>query len=61
MVAVLGRFLVALNGYCKEKHEMDFQLKDYWVYEFAKVWWIRLDSSNWLLVSDLGERAYPCT
>lgn len=35
--AVLGRFVYALNVFCKEAYGMDYQVSDYWVYEFAKV------------------------
>lgn len=35
--AVLGRFVYALNMYCKEAHGMDHKVEDFWIYEFAKV------------------------
>lgn len=35
--AVLGRFVYALNIFCKETYGMDYDVSDYWVYEFAKV------------------------
>jgi hypothetical protein len=35
--AVLGRFVYALNKFCKEEYGMDYSVSDYWVYEFAKV------------------------
>lgn len=35
--AVLGRFVYALNLFCKEAYGMDYDVSDYWVYEFAKV------------------------
>lgn len=35
--AVLGRFVYALNGFCKVKYDMSYDVSDYWVYEFAKV------------------------
>ena len=34
---MLGRFVYALNQYCKDVHAMDYSVDDYWVYEFAKV------------------------
>jgi len=34
---VLGRFVYALNVFCKEAYGMDYDVSDYWVYEFAKV------------------------
>lgn len=34
---VLGRFVYALNQYCKDVHAMEYDVEDYWVYEFAKV------------------------
>lgn len=35
--AVLGRFLYALNEFCREKYGMDHSISDFHVYEFAKV------------------------
>lgn len=35
--AVLGRFVYALNVFCKEAYGMEYDVSDYWVYEFAKV------------------------
>lgn len=35
--AVLGRFVYALNKFCKEEYGVDYKVSDYWVYEFAKV------------------------
>lgn len=35
--AVLGRFVYALNIFCKEAYCMDYDVSDYCVYEFAKV------------------------
>jgi hypothetical protein len=37
--AVLGRFVYALNIFCKEAYGMDYDVSDFWVYEFAKVGW----------------------
>ena len=34
--AVLGRFLFALNHFCKERYAMEDDVPDYSVYEFAK-------------------------
>jgi hypothetical protein len=36
-LAVLGRFVYALNKFCKEEYGMEYDVSDYWVYEFAKV------------------------
>jgi hypothetical protein len=35
--AVLGRFVYALNLFCKDNYGMDYVVRDYWIYEFAKV------------------------
>lgn len=35
--AVLGRFVYALNLFCKDRYGMDYSVGDYWIYEFAKV------------------------
>jgi len=35
--AVLGRFVYALNLFCKDRYGMDYAVEDYWIYEFAKV------------------------
>lgn len=43
---VLGRFVFALNKFCKENYGMDYQVEDYWVYEFAKIWHCSQDESN---------------
>lgn len=34
--AVLGAFVATLNRFCMENYSMDYNVKDYWVYEFAK-------------------------
>jgi hypothetical protein len=34
---VLGRFIYSLNRFCKEKYDMDYDVDDYHIYEFAKV------------------------
>lgn len=34
---VLGRFVFALNRFCKEAYSMEYDVADYWIYEFAKV------------------------
>jgi hypothetical protein len=36
-VAVLGRFVFALNEFCAKKYGMQHSVSDYWIYEFAKV------------------------
>jgi len=43
---VLGRFLFALNEFCREKYGMDHSVSDFHVYEFAKVWMCDQDRSN---------------
>lgn len=43
---VLGRFVYALNHFCKEEYGMDYAVSDYWVYEFAKIWNCDQDRSN---------------
>ena len=37
MHAVLGRFVHSLNLFCKDRYDMDYDVEDYWIYEFAKV------------------------
>ena len=37
MHAVLGRFVHSLNLFCKDRYDMDYDVDDYWIYEFAKV------------------------
>ncbi len=34
---MLGRFVYALNLFCKDRYGMDYAVGDYWIYEFAKV------------------------
>lgn len=34
---MLGRFVYSLNRFCKEKYDMDYDVDDYHIYEFAKV------------------------
>jgi hypothetical protein len=36
-LTVLGRFVYALNGFCKSQYNMSYDVSDYWIYEFAKV------------------------
>lgn len=43
---VLGRFLFALNKFCKDHYDMEYCVGDYWVYEFAKIWNCTTDESN---------------
>lgn len=43
---VLGRFLFALNHFCKERYAMEYDVPDYFVYEFAKIWGCSQDMSN---------------
>eukprot|EP00877_Chromochloris_zofingiensis_P012253 jgi/Chrzof1/7281/Cz02g17200.t1 len=44
--AVLGRFVHALNQFCEEQYGMAYDVGDYWVYEFAKIWNCTQDRSN---------------
>lgn len=48
---VLGRFVHALNQYCKEEHDMDLEVQDYYIYEFAKIWNCTQDMSNHIVHS----------
>lgn len=43
---VLGRFVYSLNMFCKEKYQMEYQVGDYWIYEFAKIWGCSPEQSN---------------
>ena len=43
---MLGRFVYALNGFIKSQHGMHYELHDYKLYEFAKVWGCSQDHSN---------------
>ncbi|KAI8463076.1 MAG: hypothetical protein J3K34DRAFT_527293 [Monoraphidium minutum] len=43
---VLGRFVYALNGFCKAEYGMAYDVADYWIYEFAKIWGCDQDRSN---------------
>ncbi|KAJ9530448.1 hypothetical protein QJQ45_012424 [Haematococcus lacustris] len=43
---VLGRFVFALNHFCKDRYGMHHTVSDYWVYEFAKIWGCNQDHSN---------------
>ena len=51
--AVLGRFLHSLNKFAHEEYGLEFDICDYEVYEFAKVWplpaiqrWYRCPACN---------------
>eukprot|EP00775_Hariotina_reticulata_P008207 gene8207-8398_t len=46
---VLGRFVHALNKFCKEEYGMDYSVSDYWIYEFAKIWHCDQDRSNYIV------------
>ncbi|KAK9901259.1 hypothetical protein WJX75_002903 [Coccomyxa subellipsoidea] len=43
---VLGRFLHSLNKFCHEEYGLEFDIPDYSVYEFAKIWNCSTDESN---------------
>lgn len=43
---VLGRFVYALNLFCKDRYGMDYSVGDYWIYEFAKIWDCSQERSN---------------
>ncbi|CAK0782503.1 hypothetical protein CVIRNUC_005721 [Coccomyxa viridis] len=43
---VLGRFLHSLNKFCEEEYGLHFDIPDYSVYEFAKIWNCSTDESN---------------
>ncbi|PSC74997.1 NLI interacting factor-like phosphatase [Micractinium conductrix] len=43
---VLGRFLHSLNKFCLEAYDMRYDVSDYWVYDFAKIWECCQDESN---------------
>ncbi|GIL50374.1 hypothetical protein Vafri_6587 [Volvox africanus] len=43
---VLGRFVYALNKFCKDQYGMEYGVGDYWIYEFAKIWGCSQARSN---------------
>ncbi|GAX75339.1 hypothetical protein CEUSTIGMA_g2784.t1 [Chlamydomonas eustigma] len=43
---VLGRFVYTLNQFCRDKYGMEYDVKDYWIYEYAKIWKCSQDKSN---------------
>ncbi|KAL4419874.1 hypothetical protein ABPG75_006972 [Micractinium tetrahymenae] len=43
---VLGRFLHSLNKFCLEEYGMQYDVSDYHVYDFAKIWRCAQDESN---------------
>uniref|UniRef100_A0A1D2ABQ3 Uncharacterized protein n=1 Tax=Auxenochlorella protothecoides TaxID=3075 RepID=A0A1D2ABQ3_AUXPR len=43
---VLGRFLHSLNQFCLEEHGREYQVSDYFLYDFAKVWKCSQEASN---------------
>eukprot|EP00198_Chlamydomonas_reinhardtii_P008606 XP_001697943.1 predicted protein [Chlamydomonas reinhardtii] len=43
---VLGRFVFALNQFCKDHYGMEYKVGDYWIYEFAKIWHCSQERSN---------------
>ena len=44
--AVLGRFVHSLNAFCMEEYGLEYQVSDYHIYDFAKVWRCSQDESN---------------
>lgn len=44
--AVLGRFLHSLNKFCLDEYGLEYDVSDYHVYDFAKVWKCSQDESN---------------
>lgn len=44
--AVLGRFIHSLNNFCLEEYGVQYDISDYHVYDFAKVWQCSQDESN---------------
>lgn len=43
---VLGRFVHSLNAFCEETYSCQYHVKDYFVYDFARVWQCSQDESN---------------
>lgn len=43
---VLGRFVHSLNAFCYETYSCQYNVKDYFVYDFARVWQCSQDESN---------------
>mmetsp|Transcript_17813 Transcript_17813/g.34454 ORF Transcript_17813/g.34454 Transcript_17813/m.34454 type:complete len:316 (-) Transcript_17813:88-1035(-) len=43
---VLARFLLALNSFCAEEHDMHYEVSDYDVYDFKTVWDCSQEASN---------------
>ncbi|KXZ52461.1 hypothetical protein GPECTOR_9g505 [Gonium pectorale] len=43
---MLGRFVFALNQFCRERYAMEYGVSDYWIYEFAKIWNCSQERSN---------------
>jgi uncharacterized HAD superfamily protein len=43
---VLGRFVESLNAYLHNTHNLSYDVSDYFVYDFAKVWNVSQDESN---------------
>lgn len=43
---VLGRFVHSLNAFCYETYSCQYDVKDYFVYDFARVWQCSQDESN---------------
>lgn len=44
--AVLGRFVFSLNRFVLETYGMKYDVTDYWIYEFAKIWKCSQEESN---------------
>jgi len=43
---VLGRFIHSLNQFCFDEYGLEYDVRDYHVYDFAKVWRCSQDESN---------------
>lgn len=57
---VLGRFLHALNRFCKARYSMEFDIHDYNVYEFAKIWNCSQDMSNHIVHEFFKSSEFRC-
>eukprot|EP00798_Chlamydomonas_sp_ICE-L_P011704 gene11704-34432_t len=55
---VLGRFVYKLNHFCKEKYDMDYDVSDYWIYEFAKIWGCTGERSNHIVHDFLASQIF---
>eukprot|EP00798_Chlamydomonas_sp_ICE-L_P024646 gene24646-10269_t len=55
---VLGRFVYKLNQFCEEKYGMEYEVSDYWVYEYAKVWGCSPERSSEIVHDFLESRHF---